>query len=291
VDSTTQDVDLLTVAAHEIGHNLGLDHSSDPDSLMFPAYVGPHRFLAQDDVAGVQSLYGIAAEPPGKPEIPPADATPPPSQNEDGDNDAISDEDEIFRTGTDPANPDSDGDGLGDGLEVYYGMNPLDADMDRDGVSDGQEVANGTDPFFPDQSNEIPPELEEEISNFLTEAIELQIEAYARGDASLAASIMAGNVLDQLETDIDSLNQRGLVSLSEIDYYDSYIHDIRIISQTHLEVDTCEVWSTATYRLSDGALMDSTGPALLPQTITIQNLGSGWFITEVEFYAPPAFCR
>jgi hypothetical protein len=291
VDSATQDVDLLTVAAHEIGHTLGLDHSSDPNSLMFPAYVGPHRFLSQDDVAGIQSLYGIDAEPPGKPEVPPTDATPPPSQNEDRDNDAISDEDEIFRTGTDPANPDTDGDGLGDGLEVYYGMNPLDADMDRDGVSDGQEVASGTDPFFPDQSNEIPPELEKEISNFLTEAIELQIEAYARGDASLAASIMAGNVLDQLETDIASLNQRALVSLSEIDYYDSYIHDIRIISQTHLEVDTCEVWSTATYRLSDGGLVDSTGPDLLPQTITIQNLGSGWFITEVEFYDPPAFCR
>jgi len=79
VDSNTQNVDLLTVAAHEIGHNLGLDHSNDPNALMYPSYSGPHRFLGNDDVAGVQSLYGLAAQPAESPETPPQGATPPPS--------------------------------------------------------------------------------------------------------------------------------------------------------------------------------------------------------------------
>jgi hypothetical protein len=50
--------DLITVAAHEFGHSLGLDHSTVNGSLMFPSYSGPHRFLHADDIAGIQQIYG-----------------------------------------------------------------------------------------------------------------------------------------------------------------------------------------------------------------------------------------
>lgn len=51
-------VDLVTVAAHEFGHSLGLNHSTVGGSLMFPSYSGPHRFLHSDDIQGIQSIYG-----------------------------------------------------------------------------------------------------------------------------------------------------------------------------------------------------------------------------------------
>ncbi len=291
VNSETLNVDLLTVAAHEIGHNLGLDHSIDPNALMYPSYSEPHRFLGQDDIAGVQSLYGLAAQPAESPEAPPQGVTPPPSANQDSDNDGISDENEILRTGTDPKKADTDGDGINDGVEVIYRMNPLDADMDKDGVSDGQEVAKGSDPFFPDQAVDVSPELNKEVSDFITKAIQLQVEAYRKGDADIAAPIMAGNIFAILESDIASLNQQGFAQISEMDFYKSYINDIRVRSNTSLEVDTCEVWSTNVYRRSDGALIKTTDPRLLPQTINIQKIDQGWFITEVIFLDAPAFCN
>jgi len=291
VNSETQNVDLLTVAAHEIGHNLGLDHSSDPKALMYPSYSEPRRFLGQDDIAGVQSLYGLAAQPAEAPQAPPQGAAPAPSANQDSDNDGISDADEILRTGTDPNKPDTDGDGLNDGVEVTYRMNPLDADMDNDGLNDGQEIAQGSDPFFPDQTVNISPELNKEVSDFITKAIQLQIEAYREGEAEIAAPIMAGDIFNTLESDIASLNIQGIAQISEIDFYKSYIHDIRVISSTKLEVDTCEVWSTNMYRRSDGVLIQSTDPRLLPQTISIEKLEQAWFITQVNFFDAPAFCQ
>ena len=102
---------------------------------------------------------------------------------------------------------------------------------------------------------------------------------------------MAGAVLEDLRADIESLNAQGLASISEIDYYESYIHDIRVLSDTQIEVDTCEVWTTSIYRRSDEEPIQSGEPTLLPQTITIEQLNGGWFITAVNFQNAPAFCN
>ena len=51
-------IDLVTVAAHEIGHALGLGHSNVTCALMNPFYTGSHRYLSQDDIDGIQSIYG-----------------------------------------------------------------------------------------------------------------------------------------------------------------------------------------------------------------------------------------
>jgi len=59
-----------------------------------------------------------------------------------------------YNLGTDPCNPDSDGDGLTDGEEITPGADgfitdPLDPDTDGDGVNDGAEVAAGAHPVDP----------------------------------------------------------------------------------------------------------------------------------------------
>jgi hypothetical protein len=92
-----------------------------------------------------------ATEPPAPTEtpVPPeptAEATAP-GRSDDADGDGLTTAQER-QYGTDPTNRDTDGDGLGDGDEVFvHATNPLVADTDGDGCNDGFEVANGDDPL------------------------------------------------------------------------------------------------------------------------------------------------
>ena len=50
--------DLMTVAAHEFGHALGLGESSVSTAVMYGTYNGIKQALTSDDIAGIDSIYG-----------------------------------------------------------------------------------------------------------------------------------------------------------------------------------------------------------------------------------------
>jgi len=71
--------------------------------------------------------------------------------NPDTDGDALKDGEEVKTYGTNPLVPDTDNDILPDGAEVLqHGTNPVNPDTDADLLNDGDEVNRKTDPLNPD---------------------------------------------------------------------------------------------------------------------------------------------
>uniref|UniRef100_A0A672TL24 Peptidase metallopeptidase domain-containing protein n=1 Tax=Strigops habroptila TaxID=2489341 RepID=A0A672TL24_STRHB len=78
--TTYSGYNLFLVAAHELGHSLGLGHSNVVGALMYPIYMArdtrDYR-LPQDDIDGIQALYGKHSEmTPSKPPTRPEDCDP-----------------------------------------------------------------------------------------------------------------------------------------------------------------------------------------------------------------------
>jgi len=69
--------DIQRVALHELGHALGLGHSTFSNAIMYP-YISSLYTLSSDDIAGAQSLYGPATSPTPTP-TPSPTATPTPT--------------------------------------------------------------------------------------------------------------------------------------------------------------------------------------------------------------------
>ena len=55
INGTTYD--LMTVAIHELGHALGMGHSTDTVAAMYPSYITAKQAVDADDISGIRSIY------------------------------------------------------------------------------------------------------------------------------------------------------------------------------------------------------------------------------------------
>ncbi|WP_304504116.1 Ig-like domain-containing protein [Corallococcus sp. EGB] len=126
------------------------------------------------------------------------------SATDDADNDGLTDAEEAL-AGTDPHNPDTDGDGLSDGVEVHSGRtDPLDDDTDDDGILDGNEDANHDGIT---QDTETDPTLADSDRDGLTDGLELgltQPQGTGTDPAVFVADADPTTTTDPLKADTDN---------------------------------------------------------------------------------------
>ncbi|KAK0395890.1 hypothetical protein QR680_001476 [Steinernema hermaphroditum] len=58
-NSTLGVTNLYHTLLHEIGHVLGMEHSQNPDSIMYPTFTSEKKDIDQEDVDNVRKLYGV----------------------------------------------------------------------------------------------------------------------------------------------------------------------------------------------------------------------------------------
>ncbi len=127
--------DVFTAMLHEIGHALGIEHTLDADAVMAPSYQNGVEGLTATDIDAIQVLYGAPGE----------------TLPDDIQQSAAF---QAFCADADPANiidlgdPDTDGDGIPDTIEVFLlNTDAIADDTDGDQVTDFREIFfDRTDP-------------------------------------------------------------------------------------------------------------------------------------------------
>ncbi|MGE6761436.1 Ig-like domain-containing protein [Corallococcus interemptor] len=160
------------------------------DPALFTVASGPHSLAVRaTDAAG---------------NVDPTPATWSWTATADSDNDGLTDVEEA-QYGTDPRNPDTDGDGLLDGVEVHSGRtDPLDDDSDDDGVLDGNEDANHDGIT---QDTETDPTLADSDRDGLTDGVELGLtkpQGTGTDPAVFVADADPATTTDPLKADTDN---------------------------------------------------------------------------------------
>lgn len=133
----------------------------------------------------------------------------------DNDGDGLTNKEER-RLGTDPNNPDTDGDGLRDGDEVrVYSTNPLEKDTDGDGLTDGDEVNKyKTVPTNKDTDGDLLSD-GDEVNRYRTNPLEKDTDGDGLSDYEEVTNYKTNPTLK--DTDGDSLSDGDEVHRTKTD--------------------------------------------------------------------------
>lgn len=147
---------------------------------------------------------------------------------------------------------------------------------------------------FGDVSN-IPQQVRDETSVTLGMAASAEQLALRFLNPNWIDLMYSGNARNLVLNELQSLIEQRRYAISTINYQQSRIQDIRILSNNVREVDACEYWHTAIYDSNNNLVSNDPSFRPVPQTLTLEFLntptGPRWLVTDVNFDAPITFCQ
>jgi hypothetical protein len=184
-------MDLAMRHAWRVLERMGVDYRTDTDAdadgiaNQIELRLGASPLKEDTDGDGLTDAFEISrAIPYHMPAQADTDTNGTPDSNEDIDADALTALEEQA-AGTNPLNPDTDGDGLTDGFERNtFGTDPLKPDSDGDGLSDGAEQRAGANPLLPDSDGNGVPDGQDTVSATVYGPAGIQLIVTGQGDVA-----------------------------------------------------------------------------------------------------------
>ncbi|MEW6536691.1 MAG: fibronectin type III domain-containing protein, partial [Candidatus Auribacterota bacterium] len=179
----------------------------------------------------------------------------------DTDGDSILDGDEVYQYGTNPLNPDSDSDGLTDDEEISLGTNPNDEDSDNDGMVDAWEISKGLNPLVNDSDYD-------NDGDGLTNS-----EEYYYWSSPLLADTDNDGLSDLYEI-LNGSNPVEAITISDADNDWLEAHEETIFGTSDMDNDSdddnlTDVWDKATYIANEIRINERTdGNQSNPSTVS-----------------------
>lgn len=166
-----------------------------------------------------------------------------------------------FQLGTSVNNPDTDGDGIKDGLEVnVYRTNPLLPDTDEDGLNDGLEVnTHRTNPLATDTDGDGFDD-ESEVNTYKTNPLSMDTDNDNLSDWS-EINTYGSNPL-AMDTDNDGLHDGLEVNVYETNLLDNDTDNDRLLDGQEVNGWSITVNGLASQVASDPFSRDSDGDNL-----------------------------
>jgi hypothetical protein len=137
----------------------------------------------------------------------------------------------------------------------------------------------------------ISTEVQQAAAKLIVEADKAEIAANYYQDDSYLMNYYAGDALQRMQQNIQTIKQSGYIEIDSLNLDQSYYTDMRMMANgSVLAIDECEYWKSYYYDPQTKALITETPQQLIPQTINIEFVGDNPKITSIAYYNNNAFC-
>jgi len=121
--------------------------------------------------------------------------------------------------------------------------------------------------------------LHSQLKSAILKASSTEAAARAHHDATILRIVYAGDALEKVAQEIETLAGQGLIADSRLHAQEGWEFHVSPDHQ-RAEVTLIETWSSRYRRLSDGECAAETQPVRVPQIVSLRRAGESWIVRD-----------